>query len=56
MTWPLIRGLVAKIHEFPPTDLVVGAMAKANAPKPIAEAIKTSGLPVRKGRVRKRGD
>jgi hypothetical protein len=45
-----------KFETHPPVDIVVAALLEKNKPKPVGEVLKTSGLPVRKGRVRKNGN
>jgi hypothetical protein len=44
------------MEQYPPVDIVVAGWLKAQAPKPIGEQAGGAGLPVRKGKVIKRGD
>jgi hypothetical protein len=41
------------MEKHPPTDFVAAAFMQSKAPKPIGEAIQKSGLPIKKGKVKK---
>ncbi len=41
---------------YPPLDFVAAALMRKEAPKPIAEQIGSLGFPVKKGKVKKRGN
>lgn len=45
-----------KMETHPPIHAVAWAMIERNKPKPVGETIRSAGLPVRKGRVKKRGN
>ncbi len=44
------------MEEYPPIDFLAAGWIKANKPKPIAEQVGASGLPYKKGMVKKRGN
>jgi hypothetical protein len=50
----MLKALMKCMKDMPPADFVVGSWAKAKMPKPISE--QTAGLPVRKGKVKRRGN
>jgi len=52
----MLSGLLYRMKEYPPTDFVVAGMMRKQAPKPIAEQLATVRVPVRKGKVKTRGD
>jgi len=56
LTWPTIKGLMERINEHPPVDFVVMAWLKGKAPKSIGEQIGGMGIPIRKGKVKRRGN
>jgi hypothetical protein len=41
---------------YPPIDFVAAGWLKANKPKPFSEQAASAGLPLTKGKVKKRGD
>ncbi len=43
------------METHPPIHVFAAALMEHYKPKPVGEAIKASGLPVRKGKVRKNG-
>jgi hypothetical protein len=47
---------MAKMNEFPPIDFVAAAWVQSQKPKPLAEQTGSLGMPVKKGKVLKRGD
>jgi hypothetical protein len=44
------------MDEYPPIDVLGAAWLNSQKPKPIGEQASNAGLPVKKGKVRKRGD
>jgi hypothetical protein len=44
------------MKKFPPIDIIAAGYLKAQEPKPIGEQAASSGLPYKKGKVKKRGD
>ena len=45
-----------RMSEQPPVDFVVAGWLKAKAPKTLSEQASLAGLPVKKGKVKKRGN
>jgi hypothetical protein len=53
----MLKGLLLLcFEEMPPGNIAVGQLLKPQKATPIGEALAKAGLPVRKGRVIKRGD
>lgn len=52
MTWPVMRGLLQMIQEYPPADLLVSGFLKQMGPKPIDQQM--GAFRFKKGKVRKR--
>ena len=52
VTWPMIQKLFLRIKETPPADLILHGILKSGTPPEISNSL--SGLPVKKGRVKRR--
>lgn len=54
ITLPEILALLNQIKEMPPADIILQSILKSQAPKPLDQQIGKMGVPVRKGKVKRR--
>ncbi|QOR55533.1 MAG: hypothetical protein UMS36scaffold28_23 [Phage 59_13] len=52
----MLSSLLRRMQDIPPVDIVVGAWIQQQKPKPLAEQARSAGLPVKKGKVKRRGN